>query len=487
MAITSEGFCSLQTEIDIVHSAMQSVLERLLKTTQDVSKDPIIKVAEAKDVPALKLIGTPGDAHSVEQVIDEAFAAFDNRLRVNHPRFMGLIPSPTSPIAWLGDCIASAFNALGASKLQASGPVVIEKTLIEWLAGRAGFPSTAGGVCVSGGSMANLMAIVLARDRIVPLREQQARAVAYLSDQTHYSIAKALRLLGFAKSQVRQLPADDNYQLSPRSLEAAIRADRENGLVPFLVVGTCGTTNTGAVDPLAEIAQVCKGQGVWFHVDGAFGATATLSATRSSTVSEIRHADSMSWDAHKWLFQTYSCGLLLVRNRSHLVSSFANEGDYLRDGVALEDEEIPNFWNYTMELTRPSSRAMKLWFTLRVMGVDRIGKMIDHGFALAERAEEELHKLPDWEITSRASVGVITFRYAPKGASENRLDEINTAVSRSLVSNNTAGILTTKVRGKVALRICALSPHLSLEDMSKIVRTADQLARDSQKGKSRGE
>ncbi|KAF9768237.1 hypothetical protein IL306_014482 [Fusarium sp. DS 682] len=465
-------------ELEAVTSALKSIAQRLASTTQDVKNDPIIKVAQPSDVPYLRKIGTPGQAHSIDQVLEEAFTAFDHRMRVNHPRFMGFIPSPTSPVAWLGDIVASAFNALGASKLQASGPVVIEKTLIEWLASRVGFPESAGGICVSGGSMANLMGIVLARDRFVPHGET-SKAVAYLSDQTHYSVAKAMRLLGFDKEQIRRLPADENFRLDPALLAQAIQDDRKAGLVPFLVVGTCGTTNTGAIDPLPQIAEICQKEQIWLHVDGAYGASATLSVTRHETVDGLKYADSMSWDAHKWLFQTYSCGLLLVKDKSNLVRSFANEGDYLRDGVAIEDEDIPNFWNYSMELTRPASRAMKLWFTLRVIGVERIGQMIDHGFDLAERAEEELKRLPDWEIVSSASLGVITFRYAPKDLTEDEPETINTGISKSLISSNKAGILTTKVRGKVALRICALSPQLSLDDMSSIIHEANSLATKS--------
>ncbi|KAF5712356.1 l diaminobutyrate decarboxylase [Fusarium mundagurra] len=467
-------------ELEAVCSALQSITQRLASTTQDVKNDPIIKVAQPSDVPYLQKIGTPGQAHSIDQVLQEAFTAFDHRMRVNHPRFMGFIPSPTSPVAWLGDIVASAFNALGASKLQASGPVVIEKTLIEWLAGRVGFPASAGGICVSGGSMANLMGIVLARDRFVPHGET-GKAVAYLSDQTHYSVAKAMRMLGFDKEQIRRLPADENFRLNPALLAQTIQDDRKAGLVPFLVVGTCGTTNTGAIDPLPEIAEICKREQIWLHVDGAYGASATLSATRHETVDGLKYADSMSWDAHKWLFQTYSCGLLLVKDKANLVRSFANEGDYLRDGVAIEDEDIPNFWNYSMELTRPASRAMKLWFTLRVIGVERIGEMIDHGFDLAERAEEELRKLPDWEIVSAASLGVITFRYAREGLAEDELEIINSGISKNLISSNKAGILTTKVRGKVALRICALSPQLALNDMSDIIHEANLLATQSMK------
>ncbi|KAI6778758.1 uncharacterized protein J7T54_005861 [Emericellopsis cladophorae] len=481
MAVTdrSDGF-HLETDI---HAAIHDLTRRLAEQSQNVDKEPIIKVAQPEHVPYLREVGTPGVAHDVEKVLEEAFTAFDFRLRVNHPRFMGLIPSPTSPIAWLGDVVASAFNALGASKLQASGPVVIEKTLIGWLASRIGLPATAGGVCVSGGSMANLMGIVLARDQCVPHGEEQ-RAVAYLSDQTHYSVAKALRLLGFKSNRVRKLPSDVSFRMDVDELQQAIKYDRASGLVPFLVVGSCGTTNTGAVDPLKQIADVCKMEGMWLHVDGAYGASASLSATRRDVVNELQYADSLSWDAHKWLFQTYSCGLFIVKDKANMVKSFANEGDYLRDGTAFEDDDIPNFWNCTMELTRPASRAMKLWFTLRVVGTQRIGEMIDHGFKLAESAESELRGLQDWEILSPANLGVVTFRYAGRTTAavddqrEQVHDAINSRISKELISSNVAGILTTKVKGKVALRICALSPDLALEDMAHIIREADRLGKE---------
>lgn len=467
------------SDVEETLSTLQSVAQRLAYTTQCVQDDPIIQVVTPEDVPNLVSIGTPGSPHAVEDVIEEAFTVFDNRMRVNHPRFFGLIPSPTSPYAWLGDCIASAFNALGASKLQASGPVVVEKTLVAWLAQRVGLPSgTAGGVFVSGGSMANLMGLAMARDHRLP-RGEESRGVAYLSDQTHYSVAKALRLIGFRKDQVRTVPSNDSFQMDVEALEKAISEDRAAGLLPFLVVGTCGTTNTGAIDPLDAIARICTTENLWLHVDGAYGASAALSSSRSHFVRGLRHADSASWDAHKWLFQTYSCGLILVKDKKHMIETFANDGDYLRDGVAIEDEDVPNFWNYSMELTRPSSRAMKLWFTLRVLGVEKIGEMLDHGFLLAERAEEELRARKGWEITSPASLGIVTFRYAPEGRTEAEREQLNADISKRLVATNTAGILTTKLRGKVALRICALNPNLPVGEMGRIVEEMDGFANEA--------
>ena len=468
---------TMSPDLESVAASLQQLIPRLLSSTQNVTNDPIIKVAQPSDVARLQSLSAPGEAQSIETVVEEAFDIFDHRMRVNHPRFMGLIPSPTSPVAWVGDVVASAFNALGASKIQASGPVLVEKTLISWLASQVGLPAeTSGGVCVSGGSMANLMGIVLARDRHVP-QGDLPNAVAYLSDQTHYSVVKALRLLGFAYNQIRRLPADAQFRMRPEQVEEAIQADRKAGLVPFLVVGTCGTTNSGAVDPLAQLSQVCDRNNVWFHVDGAYGASAVLSKSQSAATNGLELADSLSWDAHKWLFQTYSCGLLLVKDKRNLVKSFANQGDYLRDGVAIEDDDIPNFWNYTMELTRPASRAMKLWFTLRVLGTDAIGTMIDHGFLLAHTAEQEFRRLPEWEIISPASMGVVTFRYAPTETSEEERERMNSSISQALVSDNVAGIMTTRINGIVALRICALHPNLSVAEMIQICKTADEYAR----------
>lgn len=259
------------------------------------------------------------------------------------------------------------------------------------------------------------------------------------------------------------------------ALKEAIQADRKAGLIPFVIIGTSGTTNTGSIDDLATLAQIRDEEGIWLHIDGAYGASASLAATRSSAVGGLGFADSISWDAHKWLFQTYSCSLILVRDKINLAKVFTNDGDYLRD--ALDDEEIPNFWNFGMELTRPS-RAMKLWFTLRVLGVERLGQMIDHGFRLAEIAQEEVEKLANWEVTSAASMAIVTFRYAPPGKTDEELDELNTVISRKLVEGNIAGILTTKLRGRVVLRICSISPLLSGDEMAGIIRKVDEVARE---------
>lgn len=467
-----------QGELDALSSSIQALVQRLLVTAHNVDQDTIVNIAQSTDLPLLKTLSAPGPSHTVEQAIEDAFKIFDFRARVNHPKFLAFVPGPASPISWLGDVISSAFNTFAGSKIQGSGAATVEKELTQWLASKAGLPDTVGGIFVSGGSMANLTAMALARDNFLP-SGSESLGVAYLSDQTHYSVAKGLRTLGFKNNQIRLVPSNSNFQMDTSQLVSVIQVDRAAGLIPFVVVGTCGTTNTGSVDPMAEIADICGKEKLWFHVDGAYGATGALSKTRSGIVDGLGLADSISWDAHKWLFQTYACSVLLVKDQKNLATSFNNDGDYLRD--AFDDDSIPNFWNYGIELTRPA-RAMKLWFTLRVLGVDALGRMIDQGFLQAERAEEELRKLENWEIISSASLAILTFRYVPPGKTDAELDDLNRAISQRLMAKNIATILTTKLRGKTVLRICSISPYLTVQGMADLVHEMNEQAQSVLEG-----
>ncbi|KAF5987180.1 aromatic-amino-acid decarboxylase [Fusarium coicis] len=426
-------------ELDSLSSTFQAAFDRIFQTTQKVSEDPLLRVAQETDVSQLKAISTPGDAHSVEAAIEDVFTISDYRMRMNHPKAFCFIPAPVSPLSWIGDCLSSAFNSFAGSRLQGSGVAVVEQTLLQWLSAKVGLPDTSGGIFVSGGSMANMSGMVLARDCILE-PDTEHLGVAYLSDQTHHSVRKALRIIGIRTSQIRVVPTNGCFQMDVSALRDAIKEDREAGLKPFVIVATCGTTNTGSIDPLEALAQLRDEEKIWLHID---------------------------------ILMTYSCSLILARNRISLAKVFINDGDYLRD--ALDDEEMPNFWNLGMELTRPS-RALKLWFTLRVLGVERFGKMIDHGFHLAEIAEAEILKLSDWELTSRASMAIVTFRYAPAEKTEEDLDELNTAISKRLVENNIGLILTTKLRGRVVLRICSISPVLSGGEMAVVIQQADKVA-----------
>ena len=458
------------------HSASEAIHEvaRIFRSLNlQPGDDHILKIATAEKVSDLKQYAAPWAAHSVEEVLKEASEIFDYRMRMNHPRSFAFIPSPVSPFSWLGETVSSAFNAFAGSRLQSSGPSAIENELIQWMAAKAGLPPTAGGLSVSGGSMANLTAMVLARDRTLS-PDNWPSGTAYVSDQTHSSVAKGLRILGFRESQVRKVPTDDQFRMDTSALQKAMQSDRDAGYFPFVIIASCGTTNTGSIDPLHDIVKIARMEGLWVHVDGAYGASALMSKSKGSLLDGLGGVDSISWDAHKWLFQTYGCGILLVRDKTHLAQSFHTDAEYIKD--AAENEDVPNFWNLGIELTRPA-RIMKLWFTLRILGLEKIDQLINHGFALAEVAQKELEALSDWEVTSPANMAILTFRFAPTGRREDEIAVLNKAISQQVISDDVAGILTTKLNGKTVLRICAISPLMTGGGMKTIIRQLDSIGR----------
>ena len=463
-------------DLDDISNAIQTISSHYLSINTNSDAEPVVKIADVNTATFLSQnYGTPNDyPRRVEDVLKEAFEIFDYRTRMNHPCFFGFIPSPVLPIAWLGDVVSTTFNAHGGSRFQSSGPSAIEHTLIHWMACRMGLPAaTAGGITVSGGSMANLTAMAVARDTHLP-RAQWHAGVAYVSDQIHSSIAKGLGILGIHREQIRKVPTDGHFKMDTDAFKSMVEEDLKAGHYPFLVVATCGTTNTGAIDPIEKITEIGHAHKMWVHVDGAYGATAVLSNSYQSQLTSLGDADSISWDAHKWLFQTYGCGFVLVRDQSLLTKCFRTGAEYTQDAKDLDD--IPNYWNMGVELTRPT-RAMKLWFTLRVLGLDQTSTLIDHGIQMAKFAEQQIRELQDWEILSSASLAIVTFRFVPPGMTNEELDELNREISGQLLAENIAGMLTTKVHGKVVLRICSISPSLSLQHLQKVIQQMDAIAK----------
>ncbi|RFU73810.1 pyridoxal-dependent decarboxylase [Trichoderma arundinaceum] len=422
------------------------VLDHCVLERQSIPSQPIVKIIppqNEKDIGDLaKPSRTPA---SIDTTLSHAENIFGYRVRMDHPRFFGFIPSPASDLSWLGEVLNSAYNTHAGSWFQSSGPSAVEKHLLSWLtADIIGYPETAGGCFVSGGSMANLSALMLARDQKLSF-EQRSRAIAYTSEQTHSSLAKGLGILGFHPSQIQKVACDEDMRINTSLLKLTIEKDKASGKIPFLIVGNAGTTNTGTSDPFIELADIARHDNMWLHADGAYGASALLCPSRRGILNGIELSDSLSWDAHKWLFQTYGCGMVLVRNRKTLTESFGTTAEYTQD-AAEKAESMPNFWNYGPELTRPA-RAMKLWFSFQLLGLDAIDQAIRHGFELAEVAQSSLERLADWEILSTAQMGIICFRYHPTQVSAIKLDELNLKISQAAIEKSLAAPLTTRIRG----------------------------------------
>ena len=446
------------------------VLERKATSSQSISK--VIPPQDEKDI---GLLARPFQLPaSIDATLAHARKIYDYRVRNGHPKFFGFIPSPDSDLSWLGEVLNSAYNTHAGSWFQSSGPSAVEKHMLSWLATDVvGFPETAGGCFVSGGSMANLSALTLARDQKLAF-EDRGRSVAYTSEQTHSSLAKGLGILGFHPSQVRKIACNGGFQINTALLRTAIEEDERSGKIPFLIVGNAGTTNTGSVDPFAELAGIAKEHNMWLHADGAYGASALLCEPRRSVLNGLDGCDSLSWDAHTWLFQTYGCGMVLVRHRKMLTQSFGTTAEYTQDASEAA-ESLPNFWNYGLELTRPA-RAMKMWFSFQLLGLDAISEAIEHGFALAEVAQSALEGLPEWEILSPAQMGIICFRFRPAGETAEKLDSLNARISQTALAQNVAAPLTTRLRGVLVLRMCSIHPGLSGEEMRGVIIGLNDIA-----------
>ncbi len=413
----------------------------------------------------------PETATPVRELIDIlARDVFPNALKSDHPRFYAFVPSPTNFVSVIGDLLISGHNLFAGHWMAASAAGQIEINVIDWLNELVGFPAKAGGgILVSGGSMANLSAIATARES--RLGGPNEKAIVYCSDQTHSSMAKGLRILGFRPEQKRTIATDDGYRLSVPALEAAIAADRAAGLVPFCVVANAGTTNTGAVDPLGAIADVCAREKLWLHVDGAYGAAAVITERGKKALSGMERADSVTLDPHKWLFQPYELGCLLVRDSTTLQKAFRVEdedhADYLEDVTRWVKNDV-NFYECGVQLTR-SFKALKLWLSMRAFGLGEFRRAIEIGFEMADHAERTLRAAGTWEITTPSQMGVVTFRWMDSGKSAAQIDAITRETVDLMRRDGYALVMSTALSGRPVLRLCPINPATNREEIEETI------------------
>jgi glutamate/tyrosine decarboxylase-like PLP-dependent enzyme len=403
----------------------------------------------------------PTSADDVLKQLEED--VFSHMLHVDHPRFFAFVPSPGNYVGALADALAAGMNPFVGTWLGASGPAQVELVTIDWLRQICGLPEGSGGIFASGGSMANLIALAAARH--ATLGDDMAGAVAYFSDQTHFAVERGLRVLGFAPEQLRKLPSDDRFRLVPAELKRAIQEDRAAGRKPFCVIANAGTTNTGAVDPLPALWEICGREGLWLHADGAYGAAGMLSGKGRALLDGLPQVDSLALDPHKWLFQPFEIGCVLVRDARLLRNTFQVRPEYLKDAQPAEDEV--NLSDYGVQLTR-SFRALKLWMSLKVFGLPAFREAVDWGIRLAELAEERLRQSGKWEIVSPAQLAIVAFRYA--GAD----DGINHRLIDRMYDDGFAFLSSTILRERTALRLCTINPRTTEAD---ILETIDRLER----------
>lgn len=386
-----------------------------------------------------------------------------NVARVNHPRYLAHIPPQSTFVGALADALASGFGVFAGSWENGPAAAVVELVTLDWLRRALDMPDGASGLFVSGGTAANLHALHTARH--ARLGGHRSDAVIYLSDQTHPAVLRAIRVLGFEPEQVRRLPTDGTFRVRPADIEGALAEDRRAGRAPLCVVANGGTAATGAVDPLEEIADLCAAEGLWLHVDGAFGAPAVLCSEGRRRLAGIGRADSVALDPHKWLFQPLEIGCVLVAEPAHLEDAFR---------FAPPAPEVVNFMDRGLQLSR-GFRALKMWMTIQVYGMDGLSRAVERGVRLAARAAEMVDAHPGWELYAPPGLGVVVFGRTSDG----RDDEAQNALHRDLAVRCTAAgravIAPTVLHGRVGLRLCTINPRTREEDIRAVLDELDGL------------
>jgi len=418
-----------------------------------------------------------------EQGIDDAalFAELrDKVLRYSrhngHPRQFAHVCASPDPVGALADLLVSIINQNVTAWRSAPAAVSVERQLLAWLDALVGFDGGGHGLLLGGGSAANLHAVGAAVMRAQAWEPGVSREqlVLYTSRETHLSLAKGARFLGVG--HVRALPVDEERRLPPSVLRDALRADREAGLVPMMVVGSAGTANAGSIDPLVELASVCGEANVWFHVDGAYGAPAAMTRTHAFLREGFALADSMSLDPHKWLFAPFDTGVLLVRDAQALRDAYSETSEYITV-TETEPLEAHAFFDHGMELSR-RFRALKLWMMFKLRGVAPYRQAIADNIALREYLDVRLDAEPELERLA-SGLSISCFRYVPVGGADAvALDGLNARIQARLVATGEITLSPTTLDGRYSLRVCIVNFRTRRADIDWLVERVLAFGRD---------
>ncbi len=389
-----------------------------------------------------------------------------NHSRPPSPRFFGYVLGSGEPVAAIADLLASVLNQNVTAWRSSPAAATIERTVVGWLAEAVGCKGFSGSL-TGGGSPANLMGLAMAREKITPANERGVHGgVVYASEEVHMSIGKSVALLGIGRENLRLIPVDDAFRMRTNELEAAIQSDVRAGKTPMAVVASAGTVNTGAIDPLGEVAGIAHRYGAWLHVDGAYGALAAIAAPEK--FAGLDRTDSLSLDPHKWLYQPLDCGCLLFGDPDGARHAFSHSGDYAK---ALSQDPIEGFafFDESIELSR-RFRALKLWLSLRYHGLNAFRDAIRRDLAHAQQLATKVEEQPSLELLAPVELSAVCFRHV-SGASpgDEELNRQNAAILQRVVQRGRVYLSNAFIRGKFALRACFVNHRTTDDDVDAVV------------------
>ncbi len=457
------------------------LVDRVAELLGSLPSRPVTRAESPPQIRAL-LGDSPLPEHgtSAEILLEEtARLLVEHSLFNGHPRFWGFITSPPAPVGILGEMLASAINPNVGGWILSPVASEIEAQTVRWITEMIGFPRDAGGILVTGGNMANMVAFLAARKARVTwdarahgmAGEGSRRLRVYASAETHTWLHKAVDLFGLGLDSINWVSAGSDQRINTAELREKISADRARGELPFMVIGTAGTVSTGAVDPLPEIAAIAREHGLWFHVDGAYGGFAAVAPNAPADLRGIALADSVAVDPHKWLYAPLDAGCALVRDRNALHDAFTQQRPSYYQ-LLQDAEQAVNYFEYGPENSR-GFRALKVWLAIRQVGREGYAKMIGDDIRLAEALFELLSVHPEMQAF-RQGLSIATFRYVPRdltpgdAKTEEYLNELNKAVLAGLQKSGEAFLTNAVIGGAFVLRACIVNFHTTLADIQTL-------------------
>ncbi len=451
--------------LDLARKAAEFVVERIENLPGEDAWD-----GDFRHVLEGQLMEDPPEAGLPAEAVMERAAReiLPLAARLDHPRCFGFIPSsPTWP-GVLADFMAAGYHVNQCTWLVASGPSQLELGVIDWFRRWLGYPEGAGGLFTSGGSAASVDAFVAAREAA----GHPERATVYMSDQSHTALSRAAHITGIRRDRIRMIPSDARFRMDMDALAHAVADDRDNGFTPLVAAANAGTASTGAIDPLDEIADFCAAEGLWMHVDAAYGGFAVVTEQGKRLMRGIERADSIGLDAHKWFFQPYETGCLLVKDGNRLKDAFAVRPDILQD--TIWGKHHPNFSDCGLQLSR-SVRSLKVWMSIQTFGMAAFRRAVAKGMELSTRAEDYIHASTVLEALTAVSLGIVCFRVNPPGGGldEEAVEEVNRIVLARMFWDNRTFMSSTLLRGTFALRICIVNHTTAWDDVRETLEAVE--------------
>src|SRR6202165_5653168 len=391
-----------------------------------------------------------------------------------HPRFFSWVEGNGTFTGALADLLASVMNSNLA--IGDHGAVYVESQVIDWCKQMLGYPADSTGILVSGGSVADVTALIVApntfKDGIIKkqgLKSFEGQLVMYCSQEVHNCVFKAVETIGIGSDYLRKIPVNDAYQIDLDLLRRQIEEDKSKGLMPFCVVASAGTVNTGAIDPLSELSQICRQEGLWLHVDGAIGALVHLLPEYASALSGLSAADSIAFDLHKWLYVNYEAGCVLVRDGVAHRKAFAQQAHYLSKherGLAAGPD---SFSNYGLELSR-GFKSLKVWMSIKEHGIEKYARLIRQNIAQASYLAARIGETPRLALLTPASLNIVCFRYDPGGLDKEALNELNKEILMQLQEQGIAAPSYTFLKGHYAIRLSITNHRTRVEDLEAVLQ-----------------